>query len=65
MNLDDLLVDVARARLEPGDVVVVRVSRHLSAAAAGAITSDLKDAFPDHQVVVLPPDINLEVIAPS
>lgn len=46
--------------VKPGDVVVVRTKALVSAWDAKEAYDTVKDAFPDHHVVILPPDYYLE-----
>lgn len=46
--------------VKPGDVIVVRPKELISAWDAKEAYDTVKDAFPDHQVVILPPDYYLE-----
>jgi len=54
--------DVKRLRLQPGDVLVVRMPVRVSQEAAAAIVDDLDGCFPDNRVVVLAPGVELEVV---
>jgi hypothetical protein len=49
-------------RLQPGDVIVVRIADRIDKPAAEAIRDDLKPKFPDHEVLVLGPDADLEIV---
>lgn len=56
---------VERLRLEPGDVVVVKVGgRYLTAAEAQQIKDRVTEAFGDVPVLVLPPGSSLDVVSP-
>ena len=46
--------------VKPGDVVVVRPKELISAREAKDTYNTVRKAFPDHQVVILPPDYYLE-----
>jgi uncharacterized protein (DUF58 family) len=49
-------------RLQPGDVVVVRLADHIDKLTAEKIRDDLKPKFPDHEVLVLGPNADLEIV---
>jgi hypothetical protein len=49
-------------RLQPGDVVVVRFADRIDKLTAETIRNDLKPKFPDHEVLVLGPDADLEIV---
>ncbi len=46
--------------VNPGDIVVVRPKQLISAWQAKEVFETTKKAFPDHHVVILPPDYYLE-----
>jgi|SwirhisoilCB3_FD_contig_31_16943828_length_463_multi_3_in_0_out_0_2 DNA-binding NarL/FixJ family response regulator len=48
-------------RLQPGDIVVLRVRRELSDEELPDFTENVKRLFPDHKVVVLTGDDELQV----
>lgn len=54
--------DVRRLRLNPGDVLVVRID--VTEAAAVEIAEQLDDYFPDNRVMVLSPGADVEVLGP-
>ena len=51
-----------KVRLEPGDVVVLRVSDDIDAAMAHAYSDILRQVFPDNRSVILQPGQDLEVV---
>lgn len=53
--------DVQRLELRPGDVVVIRVSEHISAETAARVRSYCSQAFAGHEVLVLGPGMSVEV----
>jgi len=55
--------DLQRVKLEPGDVLVVRAPGHLPPEAQGRIFQQLKNLFPDNQVLVLEAGLELCVVA--
>ena len=54
-----------KVRLEPGDVVVLRVSDDIDAAMAHAYSDILRQVFPDNRSVILQPGQDLEVVTPA
>lgn len=52
---------VQTVTLPPGAVLVVRVDRHLTAEQVHDIRSALREVFPGRSVLVLTPDVSLEV----
>ena len=53
--------DVQRLALQPGDVVIVRVSEHISVEVAARIRDYGRSAFEGHEVLVLGPGMSVEV----
>jgi hypothetical protein len=49
-------------RLQPGDVVVVRLADRMDKHTAETIRNDLKPKFPDHEVLILGPNADLEIV---
>jgi hypothetical protein len=66
-SLDELLADleVKRLHLTPGDIVVVRVARQISAADAAHIQDVLLPVVAPHRVMVITPDITIEILEPE
>lgn len=56
------VTDVKRVHLEPGDVVVVRLSRRLEPGDLVAMRETLRGIFAGHQVLVLSDEADLEVM---
>jgi hypothetical protein len=56
------LESVRVLRLQPGDVVVVRLADRIDKHAAETIRNDLRPKFPDHEVLVLGPNADLEIV---
>ena len=54
--------ELRKVRLEPGDVVVLRVSDDIDAATAHACLDVLRQVFPDNRSVILQPGQDLEVV---
>lgn len=54
--------DVQRLALQPGDVVILRVSEHISSETAEVIRRHCRATFEEgHEVLVLGPGISVEV----
>ena len=53
--------DVQRLALQPGDVVIVRVSEHISVETATRIRDYCRSAFEGHEVIVLGSGMSIEV----
>jgi hypothetical protein len=56
---------VARLRLEPGDVVVVTIAAKLTRAKAEEVRRQFADALPDHTVIVTTPDVDVKAVNPD
>ena len=54
--------DVKRITLHPGDTLVAKVAMNLSQEQANRIRHELKAIFPDHQVLITTPDVDLEIV---
>ena len=61
MRLRDWLHEVRVTRVKPGDVIVLRTKQKITREQADAIREHAKDVWPDNQVAVLPPSIDVEV----
>ncbi len=57
------LQTVARCAVQPHDVLVVTVAAHLGSATIAHIVHVVKGIWPGHQVLVLDPDITLDIVA--
>jgi hypothetical protein len=57
------LQDIQRLRLEPGDVLVLRMPDRLTAAAVEHLANTMQDAIPGHKVIVLEKGAQLEVVS--
>ncbi len=53
---------IAKLDLGPSDIVVVRCSENIDAVRADQIGKTVKDAVGDHKVLVLTPNLSIEVI---
>ncbi len=62
---DPEIVDVRRLRLNPGDVVVVKVQGHLSRMAEQNIKDELKTVVPDNKVLVVEAGVEIFTIGPE
>jgi hypothetical protein len=56
------LLEVARLKLKPGDVLVLRCAQSIGPARAGELRARLEAAFPEHRALVLDAGLNLEVV---
>ncbi len=65
MNAEDTwpLRDVARLRLEPGDVLVVRLSRDVSPAEQRRMIENLEPLIAPNRGMIVGPDADIEVIS--
>lgn len=54
---------IAKLELGPNDIVVVRCSESMSAERADIIGNTVKEAVGDHKVLVLTPNLRIEVLA--
>jgi hypothetical protein len=54
---------IAKLELGPNDIVVVRSSENISADRADQIGKTVKEAVGDHRVLVLAPNLRIEVLA--
>lgn len=59
------LPDLSRVRLEPGDVLVVRVQGAISMKTAQEIRVRVGEHFPNNDVVVLSQGVELAVVRPA
>lgn len=57
-----IIGDISKVDLQPGDVVVVKLARALTQAAGDKLAELVQPYFPDHQVLVLSDGIDLEVV---
>lgn len=58
------LEEVRVLRLQPGDVIVVRIERPVTQVAADTLREKLEEAFPGHKGVILD-GASMEVIRPE
>lgn len=56
------LVATQVLRLQPGDILVVKSERRLTVEQATALREHVKERIPDHEVLVIPPDLDLAVL---
>lgn len=60
------VVDVRRVALHPGDVVVARTAGpYITAEQAHSIRDLLRQTFPGHEVLVLGPGVDIDVVEPK
>ena len=57
------LSDLQRVKLEPGDVLVLRVNGRLSAVMAEQLRAQVTACFPGHRALVLEQDAALAVVS--
>lgn len=55
--------DVARLVVQPGDALLVRVNVEASAAFYQAMRKELARLFPDVRVVIVPAEIDMQVVS--
>lgn len=65
MKRVEYLKGAQRLRLLPGDVVVLKCEREVSAPAAKHIERWAEERFPDHQCIVLYPGFEIGVMGPE
>lgn len=53
---------VSVLRIEPGDVLAVRMLRRVSVEGAENIRALVRETFPGHEVLILPPEVELVVV---
>ena len=56
------LEDVRRLRLDPGDILVVRMPEHVTKEQVADVTELLKHHLPDHKVLAIGHDVDLGVV---
>jgi hypothetical protein len=49
-------------RLQPGDTIVVRLADNYPPGVVQSIKDQLEPKFPDHEVLVLGPNVDLELV---
>jgi hypothetical protein len=59
---DALIEEVRVLRLQPGDEIVLRLSRSLSKGAMAGLIEQAEQRWPGHRVTVLHEDVVLEVV---
>lgn len=57
--------DIARVRLDPSDVLVLRVHSRLSVEMVKHIQEQLEECFPGHKAVILEDRARLDVMTPA
>lgn len=57
-----IAVEVARLKLEPGDVLLVNTSANLPEAVLTKIRQQLEKTFPGHQILIMAGDGGLSII---
>jgi hypothetical protein len=57
--------DIVRVTYRPDDVIVARVKRLLSYDEALTLRDRLRERFPDQQILIVDPTVDLEVMAPA
>jgi hypothetical protein len=57
--------DIVRVTYSPSDVIVARVKRLLSYDEALTMRDRLRERFPDQQILIVDPTVDLEVMAPA
>jgi hypothetical protein len=58
-------VQVATARVEPGDVIVLRMPNQLSHAAYEGLTNRLRGLWPNNKVAILEDGADLSIVKPA
>lgn len=61
----ELPLEVRRVRLEPGDILVLKSKQRLSHEICTRLTEALKRDFPGVPIMILDPDMDLEVVSPA
>jgi hypothetical protein len=62
VNVEITHATIAKLELGPDDVVVVRIDINLSPGRVQQIGSTIKEAVGDHKVLVVAPNMSIEVI---
>jgi hypothetical protein len=63
---DDLKIeDIKRLRLEPGDILILRMRGRITMAAAEHIRNVFQNEIPGHKVMVLEDGARLDVVTPA
>jgi len=57
--------EVAKLDLRPGDVIVFRVARNLTAEEADRIKTRCLLEFPENKCLVLAPGVDIEIVRPE
>jgi hypothetical protein len=57
----DWIDEVAKLDVKPGDTIVIRVARQITVEEAHLLQSQALQALPDVRVLVLPPELTIEV----
>ena len=60
---DEVIGDVKKLNLAPGDTVLVEVAGRVSAQDAANIRAHVRRVFPDHEVLVVPADLTVSIIS--
>lgn len=63
MNVDDIIADVERLDLQPGDHVLLRVGHPLTQDQVEQMRATLKQALPDHKALILDAGMTLEKLS--
>ncbi len=57
--------DIKKINVNPGDVIVIRANRKISAESAFRINQFVIGALPDNKVIILDGDLELSVLTPN
>ncbi len=57
--------DVKKLQLEPGDILVIRIPRQYAAPALERLRQRVCELIPDHKVLVLGSEVDLEILRGS
>ena len=64
VNVADIVGEVRKLTLEKGDIVIIRCKRILKLEEKAALEKAFDGVFKNNRVVVLPPELEIDVIAP-
>lgn len=65
IHRDALVSEVSKLSLKPGATVVVKLTTELTTEMARLIRADLEPRFPDNEILILEPGLELSVVRPE
>ena len=65
MNDEIKIENLSKVKLDPGDILIYKISGPFSSTQIRTYSASLQKAFPDNRIICMPIDDALEVITPT